>query len=468
LNEEEQKLFRRLSVFLGGCTLEAVEAVCNTRRDLSIDPLEGLTSLVDKNLVQRMDRAQAEPRFTMLETIREYASECLVAGDEQPATRRAHAAYCLVLAEEGNPELGPADRADWLARCDLEIDNFRFALDWLFETHDLDWGFRLSVALFRFWDTREHLTEGRARLETILRLAGTDCTRQRARASVFLGALASAQADYPAAEHFLKQSLSLYEELADQSGIAASLNALAVSARDRGDYSTAQTYFERSLACWRLLPDRFALACCLHNLSHVVKVRGDYPRAQWALREATEIFVEIGDRSGAALSINQQGDLARSQSDMVAARDLYQRALLVFREARDQWGTARCLSDLGAIDCERGDHSAARAAYREALQIFAGLGHRRGTARALEGTACLALAEGQPARSLKLAAAAAHLRQLVSAPLTPAEQEMLDHTLSPAWQALDDIQGKSAWAEGFAMTLEKAVQYSLEESASSS
>jgi hypothetical protein len=141
---------------------------------------------------------------------------------------------------------------------------------------------------------------------------------------------------------------------------------------------------------------------------------------------------------------------------------------LVFREARDQWGTARCLSDLGAIDCERGDHSAARAAYREALQIFAGLGHRRGTARALEGTACLALAEGQPARSLKLAAAAAHLRQLVSAPLTPAEQEMLDHTLSPAWQALDDIQGKSAWAEGFAMTLEKAVQYSLEESASSS
>ena len=467
LNEEEQKLFRRLSVFLGGCTLEAVEAVCNTRRDLAIDPLEGLTSLVDKNLVQRMDRVQAEPRFTMLETIREYASECLIAGDEQSATRRAHAAYCLVLAEEGNPELSPGDRADWLARCDLEIDNFRFALDWLFETHDLDWGFRLSVALFRFWDTREHLTEGRARLETILRLAGSDLTRQRARVLVFLGALASAQADYRSAEHFLEQSLSLYEELTDQSGIAASLNALAVSARDRGDYSTAESYFERSLACWRLLPDRFALACCLHNLSNVVKVRGDYPRAQWALREATDIFVELGDRSGAALSINQQGDLARSQGDMVAAREFYQRALLLFREARDQWGTARCLSDLGAIDCERGDPSAARSAYREALQIFAGLGHRRGTARALEGTACLALAEGQPARSLKLAAAAAHLRQLVSAPLTPAEQEMLDRMLAPAWQALGDTQGKSAWAEGFAMTLETAVQYSLEESATS-
>ncbi len=466
LNGEEQKLFRRLSVFLGGCTLEAVEAVCNTRRDLGIDPLEGLTSLVDKNLVQRMDRAEAEPRFTMLETIREYASECLVSSDEQPATRRAHAAYCLVLAEEGNPALGPEDRAAWLTRCDVEVDNFRFALDWLFESHDLDWGFRLCVALFRFWDMREHLTEGRARLETILRLAGTDRPRERARVALFLGALASSQGDYPAAEQFLDQSLSLYEELADQSGIAASLNALAVSARDRGDYATAQACFERSLACWRLLPDRLAIACCLHNLSNVVKVRGDYPRAQWALREAADIFVELGDRNGAAWCINQQGDMARAQGDTIAARELYQRALVAFRAAGDQWGSARCLSDLGGIDCERGDHSAARVAYREALQIFAGLGHRRGTARALEGAACLALAEGQAARALKLAAAASHLRQLVSAPLPPAEQHKLDHTLSPAWKVLSDAQGKDAWAVGFAMSLEKAVQYSLEEPAS--
>lgn len=463
LNEEEQKLFRRLSVFAGGCTLEAAEAVCNTRRDLGIDLFEGLTSLVDKNLVQRMDRAQAEPRFTMLETIREYASECLVASDEQSATRRSHAAYCLVLAEEGNPELSPADRVAWLADCDVEVDNFRFALDWLFESQDLDWGLRLCVALFRFWDMREHLTEGRARLETILRLAGSDRPRERARLSIFLGGLVSSQGDYPEAERFLEHSLSLYEDLADQSGIAVSLNALAVSARDRGDYSAAQSYFERSLACWRLLPDRLAIARCLHNLSNVVKVRGDYARAQWALREATDIFAELGDRNGAAWSINQQGDMARAQGDTIAARELYQRALLAFREAGDQWGSARCLSDLGGIDCERGDHSAARAAYREALQIFAGLGHRRGTARALEGTACLALAEGQAARALKLAAAATHLRQLVSAPLPPTEQQRLDQTLSPAWKALSEMQGKNAWAEGFAMNLEKAVHYSLEE-----
>lgn len=463
LNEEEQKLFRRFSVFVGGCTQEAAEAVCNTQQDLRVDLFEGLSSLVDKNLIQRMDRAQTESRFAMLETIREYAFECLVDSDEQPATRRAQAAYCLVLAEEGNPELSMADRAGWLAHCDAEIDNFRFALDWLFESQDLDWGLRLCVALFRFWDMRELLTEGRARLETILRMAGPERSRERARVLLFLGALASAQGDYPAAERFLEQSLSLYEELADQSGIAASLNALAVSARDRGDYSAAQNNFERSLACWRVLSDRSAIARCLHNLANVVKVRGDYPRAQSALREATDIFAELGDRNGAAWSINQQGDIARAQGEMAAARELYQRALLAFREAGDQWGSARSLTDLGSIDCERGDHRAAQEAYREALEIFAGLVHRRGAARALEGSACLALAQGQAMRALKLAAAATHLRQLISAPLPPAEQLRLDQTLLPAWKTFSEPEGKSVWAEGFAMSLEKAIQYSLEE-----
>jgi predicted ATPase/DNA-binding winged helix-turn-helix (wHTH) protein len=463
LNEAERKLFRRISVFVGGCTLEAAEAVCNTSRDLGIDLFEGLSSLVDKNLVQRVDRAGAEPRFAMLETIREYALERVTESGEDSAAQRAHAAYCLVLAEEGNPELGPADRARWLSQCDVEIDNFRTALDWLFQTLDLDWGLRLCVALFRFWDMREHLTEGRARLETVLHMAGTERTKERARVLHFLGALATAQGDYPAAEGFLDQSLSLYEELGDQSGIAASLNALAVSARDRGDYAAAQSNFERSLACWRLLPDRLAIARCLHNLANVVKVRGDYPRARWALREATDIFEELGDRSGAAWSLNQQGDIAREQGDVAAARGLYQRALAAFREAGDPWGSARSLTDLAYIDCEQGNHLAAQSGYREALEIFAGLGHRRGMARGLEGSACLALAQGHAERALKLAASAAHLRQLISAPLRQAEQSKLDQTLLPAWELLGEVEAKRAWADGLAMSMEKAIQYSLQE-----
>jgi predicted ATPase/DNA-binding winged helix-turn-helix (wHTH) protein len=463
LNEAEQKLLRRLSVFFGGCSLEAVEAVCNTSRDLGVDVFEGLTSLVDKNLVQRLDRSQAEPRFAMLETIREYAIERLIESGEQPATRRAHAAYCLVLAEEGNPELNSDERTAWLRQCDLEIDNLRFALDWLVQSADLDWSFRLSVALFRFWDMREHLSEGRARLEAVLRLAGSERPRDRARVSHFLGALTAAQSDFAAAENYLKMGLTLYEELGDEPGIAASLNALAIVARDRGNYAEAQTRFERSLACWRMLSDRSAIARCLHNLSNVVKVRGDYPRARWALREAAEIFEELGDRSGAAWSINQQGDIARATGDIVAARELYQCALAAFRQVDDPWGSARSLTDLGNIDCEQGDHPAGRASFREALEIFAGLRHRRGMARVLECFACLALAEGRAARALTLAAAAANIRQQISAPLLQAEQSKLDTTLLNAWEALTEPEGKDAWAQGYEMSLERAVEYGLED-----
>lgn len=464
LNEAEQKLFRRFAVFIGGGTLEAAEAICNTGRDLGMDLFDGLSSLVDKNLVHHAERPGSDARFTMLETIREYALERLAASGEEAATRRAHAAYCLVLAEEGNPELSSAERSLWLSRCDLEIDNFRSALDWLFANQDLDWALRLCMALFRFWDMREHLIEGRAWLETMLRLAGSEYPKQRAKLCIFLGALSTAHGDFPAAERFLEQSLALYTHLQDQWGIAASLNALGVSGRDRGDYVAAQNLFERSLACWRTLPDRLAMARCLHNLANVAKIRGDYPRAQIALAEATEIFQEVGDPSGAAWSMNQQGDIEREQGNLDIARDFYQGALRAFRAATDRWGSARSLADLGYVCCQQEDYEAAHAAYRESLEVFSQLGHRRGMARALEGFACLAAARGDPARALKLASAATHLRQLISAPLPLAEQSKLDQTLSSSWELLGDAEGKAAWAEGSAIGIERAIEYSLQES----
>jgi predicted ATPase/DNA-binding winged helix-turn-helix (wHTH) protein len=463
LKAAEQTLFRRLSVFAGGCTFEAAEAVCNTRRDLGMELFEGLSSLVDQNLIQRVDRAQAEPRFALLETIRQFAVERLAASGEQAATRRSHAAYCLVLAEEGNHELSSEDRTLWLMQCDAEIHNLRAALDWLFDTRDLDWGLRLCAALFRFWDMREHLAEGRLRLETILNLAGQERTRERARVSQFIGALASSQNDHVAARHFLEQSLVLYEELEDEPGIAASLNAVAIAARDGGDYAAAQVNFERSLACWRLLSDKSAIARCLHNLANVVKVRGNYARARWALSEAADIFEELGDRSGAAWSLNQQGDIARATGDMAGCRRLYALALATFREVGDPWGTARSLADLGYVECEAGHHLAAHTAFREALEMFAALGHRRGMARALEGYACLAVAQGCPERAVTLAAAAAHARQLISAPLPQTEQWKLDQDLLPARQSLRQEKANNACAAGSSMTMQQAMLYALSE-----
>ena len=461
LSEGEQALFRRFAVFNGGGTLEAAEAVCNTGRDLGIDLFDGLSSLVDKNLIQRADRPEAESRFTMLETIREYALERLAASGEELPTRRAHVAYCLVLAEEGNPELSPAERSAWLRRCDLEIDNYRAALDWLLQTHEVEWTLRLSMALFRFWDMREHLSEGRTRLESILELTNTHHQDERAKICIFLGALSTAQGDFAAGESFLQQGLRLYEMQEDRRGIAASLNALGVNARDRGDYEGARNHFEKSLVHWRALSDSVSTARSLHNFANVLKVQGDYARAQLLLEEAIINFAELGDRSGAAWSINQKGDIAREQGDLVAAREFYERALKAFREAGDRWGSARSLADLGAIYCEQGNFELGETVYRGALELFSELGHRRGVARVLEGTACLAAGRGQAKRALILAGAAAHLRRVIGVPLQRAEESRLNHRLTSTWKSMNKEDGEAAWAQGFAMSIESAVQYCL-------
>ena len=462
LDEAEQKLFRRLGVFWGGCTLEGAEAVGNTRNDLGAEIFELMSSLVDKSLVQQRQDGDEEPRFRMLETIREYSLERLQNSGEEAATKRSHAAYCLVLAEEGNPDLNESDRAAWLTRCDIEDDDFRAALDWLFQTRDLAWSFRLCLALFKFWEMREHLTEGRARLETILHLAGAEYSKERAKVCLGLGALTTFLGDFEAAARFLEQSLSVSQELQDDWGIAIALNALAISARDRGDYIAAQNNFEKSLACWRKVGDRMATARCLHNLATVARSCGDYARARFALHEALEIFARLGDRTGAAWSLNQQGDVAREQGDLEAARAIYQQALSAFREIGDHWGCGRSLADLGAVACDQGDYAESVAAYRESLKVFTSLEHRRGIARVLDGLACVALAKGDPRRALAAAAAAAHLRQQVSAPLPPAEQSKLDERLRPAWKSLGKAKGDAAWAAGWEMTPESAIEYSLQ------
>ena len=463
LTEAEQKLLRRLSIFWGGCTLEGAEAVCNTKNDLGGDIFDLMSSLVDKSLVQQRPQDTDEPRFRMLETIREYAVERLQQSGEEAATKRSHAAYCLVLAEEGNPDLAEPERAEWLTRCDIEHDNFRAALDWLFQTRDLEWSFRFCIALFRFWDMREHSAEGWVRLERLLQMAGTEFPRERAKTSLFLGAFATAQGGFPTATRYLEQGRAIYEELEDPSGVAVTINALAIMSRDRGDYVTAKRYFERSLAYWRQVNDRLATARCLHNLGNVSRICEDYISARMALAEAMQIFEELGDHSGVAWALNQQGDIAREQGDLTDARALYQRALSAFRSSGDRWGQARSLADLGGIACELGEQSLAYEHYRESLDIFGALEHRRGIARVLEGLACVALHKGDARRALSVAAAASHLRHLVSAPLPSTEKLKLDQKMADVRHQLGEPESKRAWEEGYAMNMESAIRYALPE-----
>ena len=464
LSPAEQKLFRRLSVFIGGCTLESVEAVCDAKADLDLDLLDGMASMVDKSLLQQVEQPNGESRFKMLETIREYAREKLEASQEEALTRRAHAAYCLVIAEEAATEQGETVGAEWLENFVLEHDNFRAALEWLTETGDADWGLRLGSALFRFWERLEYLSEGRDRLDNLLKLPGAAMpTKARARALFAAGILAAEQGDYGQAEALIGESRDTSRELGDKQGVAVSLNALAVMVRDRGDFATANALFEENVALWRELGDRKAIARALSNLASVVKLRGDFARARSMYDECLVLFRQIGDRMGIAWSINYQGDLARDQGDSAAARTLYEQALSMFRELGDRWGIAGTLADLGNLAREQGDCATAHALYCESLKIFQELEHKRGIARLLECFACSASVQSQAERSLRLAGAAAALRQNIGAPLTPKEQAKLETHLDPARYALTNTSGATAWLEGWGMPLEKAIEKAIEE-----
>jgi predicted ATPase/DNA-binding winged helix-turn-helix (wHTH) protein len=459
LNAAEQKLLRRLSVFVGGCNLEGVEAVCDTRGDFDLDLLDGMASMVDKSLLQQIEQPNGESRFVMLETIREYAREKLEASMEGALTRRAHAAYCLVLAEEQTTERSGAEGGAWLERFALEHDNFRAGLEWLTETGDAEWGLRLGAALFRFWETREYLTEGRDRLGKLLKLAGAAApTKARTRALFAAGVLASEQGDYTSADALIRESIDIARQLRDKQGVAVSLNALAVLTRDRGAVATAHALFEESLELWRELGDLKAVARALSNLANVVKLQGDFDRARSLYAECLSIFRGLGDRTGVAWSLNYQGDVARDQGDSVAARTLYEEGLAIFRELGDRWGIAGTLADLGTLAREQQNCPAAHTLYRESLRIFQELNHKRGIARLLECLACSAAAQFQAERSLRLAGAAAALRQNIGAPLTPAEQHKLDALLDPARQALANTACATAWLEGWALPVEKAIE----------
>ncbi len=458
LSAAEQKLLRRLSVFVGGCTLEGAEAVCDTRGDLDLDLLDGMASMVDKSLAQRVDPANGESRFVMLETIREYALEKLEESGEEAVTKRAHAAYCLVLAEDPAQEAGGTG-TEWLERFAQEHDNFRAALEWLTETGDAEWGLRLGTVLFRYWEMREFFAEGRGWLGKLLKLpAAAAPTKSRARAIFAAGVLAAAQADYAFADPLIQESLEIARQLGDQQGAAVSLNALAVNARDRGDLPLARSLFEESLKLWRESGDQKAVARSLSNLATIVKLQGDYVRARSLHQECLSIFQELGDRPGVAWTLNHQGDVARDQGDSATARNLYEQALAIFQEFGDRWGIAGTLADLGNLATEQGDYPAACSMYRQSLKIFHEMDHKRGIARLLECFACAAADRRDAEHSLRLAGAAAALRENIGAPLNLAEQTKLETSLNHARQVLTNTAGVTAWLEGWTSPVEKIVE----------
>jgi predicted ATPase/serine/threonine protein kinase len=467
LEAEEQKLFRRLSVFVSGCSLEAAEAVCNARSDVEADLLDSMASLVDKSLLQQTEQADGEARFRMLETIREYAYEHLVSSSEDKATQRAHAAYYLVLAEEGGVQVLGPDRQAWLNRFDLEQDNSRAALGWLTKTGNVEWGLRLGTALHLYWQSHGHPAEGRDRLLALLNMPskeGVVEARTRAKALQALSGLALEQTDLESARNFLDQALEIYRDLGDRAGMAIILNSKAVVARDLGDYATARSLFEETIKLWLEIGDHASVAHVKINLADVVRAEGDRHLAVSLLKECQSIFGQLGDRTSVAWSVNHQGDMMR-EDDATAARLLYEQALEMFRELEDKLGSARCLTDLGTLAGNQGAYVEARRLYGEALKIFSELGETRDITRVLELIACATGDQEYWELTLRLAGAAGNLRDRFETPLSPSAKANLDRRLEAARRHLTTNAATAAWMEGSRMTPHEAVECALAEQA---
>lgn len=462
LTDPERSLFQRLSVFAGGATLEGVESVCSGEGLTEDVVLDLMTQLVDRSLVIPEEGAGGTARYRLLETLREYGKERLVAAGSDAVYRERHAAYFLRLAEAASPELmGPSQRA-WLDRLEEEHDNFRHALAWAMASASGETALRLASALDRFWWMHGHWNEGRRQLEQILS-SPAGSARSEARAEALQGAavLARRQGAQAVAERYLNESLAIRHEIGNPRGIASTLQALGSLAHDRGHREQAQALYEESLAMFRELKDRRSEAGILHNLGNEAQAQGRYDAASSLFQQAFEINREIGNTAWEAMALNGLGSVARDRGELPQARAFHEQALALQRQLGDRRGIAYTSGELGSIACALGSLEEARSLLEQNLRIVRDLGDSVWVADSLERFAVLATAEGDAERALRLAGAASALRDAIGVPLAENERVKLDHDLASARNGLGNEEAREALGRGRRLSVETALTYAL-------
>ena len=498
LDAQERRLFQRLSVFAGGCTLEAIEAVCAAFGDEAGTVLDGVASLIDKSLLQQNEQEGEGPWLVMLETIHEFGREALATSGEAEATQRAHAAYYLALAEEAEPRLTGAGKERWLERLQREHENLRAALAWLVEHKEREAALRLGGALWRFWWIRGYLSEGRTELTRALAGSrGVVAMPVRAKALHAAGALASLQQDFEQAEVLCGESLALFRALDDPGGSALSLSMLGYAAFwQRNDFAKARTLLEEAVILYREVNDKYDITLALDLLAFVCVLQGHYDRARTLAEEAAVLDREGGDSLRIASSlwflglvISFQGDLTRAhalleeslalarregykeplvdalfvsglvalqQGDYATARAQLEEGLALSRELGERQNVAQYLMGLAQVSFVQGDYAAARALFEESLTL-SNAGNTYFIANCLVGFAALAAAQGAWTWATRLSGAAGALCQAIHGVLPPAVRAMQEFTSAAARAQLGEDVFTAAWAEGCTMTPEQAL-----------
>jgi predicted ATPase/class 3 adenylate cyclase len=365
LAEGDQILFRRLGVFVGGVTVEAAEAVSTPTKDL--DVFGGLASLVDKSLLQSRDGGDGEPRFSMLETVREFALEQLAASGEEMDTRQQQATFCLKLVEPEALERhhaeygqwGGPEHGHWLERVAMELDNLRGVLTWATDSGEAETALRLSAALEDFWYLRGHFREGRHWLERSLAIDAVVPSALRARALLGAGNLAHYQGDDAGAAALVGQGLALYEDLGDARGVGVGLFTLGILAEDHGDYSAATRLFRDARARFEAAGDLSYALGAMYHLGVVAYGEGELARATAQLEEVEREARRMGDPVHLAASLNYQGLVACEQGDPMQAAMSFAEALRLDWAGADQEGITQGLAGIAVVAALSGTKEAA-------------------------------------------------------------------------------------------------------------
>ncbi|HEV2121938.1 MAG TPA: tetratricopeptide repeat protein, partial [Chloroflexota bacterium] len=491
------------------CTLATVEAVAREVEGDAGEVLEGIGSLLDKSLLRREPDPDNEPRYRMLETVREYGLEKLEASGEEDTVRDAHAAWCLRLAETeqaGFADPGPRSTA-WMDQMEAELDNLRAAMAWDRDSGNVDSSLRFGAALWLFWWVRGYVTEGGAWLEEMLARGGDASPAVRAAAVHAAGNLARYRGDFEHAVAWHREDLALRRQLGDTRGMALALLCLGLEAFEQGDYDAAIPLLEESQPLFQQVGDRWGLALQRDIVAQIACLRGDYEQAAMLCRESTDLFREIGDVQEGAEVTATLGWIAECQGDVSRSSALYEEAVSASRSVGDKATVAAITVSQGMLACREGDLDQATALLREALVLSRDVDSTRGIAAALlglgqvarfqgdlrhsvtlfleslalshrtsdkaavveclEGMAGAVLGLGDAERAARLGGATDAQRATMGICVPPMDRARHERMKTGARDVLGHAAFTAAWAAGQALTLEQAVAEALAFEASS-
>jgi tetratricopeptide (TPR) repeat protein len=453
-----------LSVFVGGFTLEAADAVCSEELFTPRAVLDLMARLVDRSLI-RVEREREYERFGMLETIREYAREKLDESGEKEQLRRRHRDFFIAFAERAEPKLKGREQSEWLDRLEVDHDNLRAAWDCTIES-DAGLALRLASALLDFWSMRGNLSEGRQWLAQLLeRTSQWGQTAKRAHALGVAGRLAYLQGDFAAARRLLEEALAIARITGDKKEIAFALLWLGWTAHHQHDNDQiAQALSEECLTLYQELQDEWGIAMALYHLAGGAADQGHSAEAEERYMQSLAKFRELGDKFRMGYVLNGLGELARLEGNYEQAGKFYDEHIEILREQRAYVALIISLLNQAWVLLHRGDCGKAKAMFEECLKLSRESGHQIAILVCLTGFAGIMGMTGKSEEAARLFGAAEALFEAIGigGRRDPADQKEFDQYVAVVRGQLDTATFAKAWTVGRALTLEQAVEFGLE------